>query len=610
MAHDGGQDVLAFELVPDDEAPDDDVPGAGLPGGAAPDGGDPGSGDASRRPGDGPAVAPSLLTRAGRRAGAWLRARTPAQLVAGSLAAALVVGSGAVTAVLRDRADTARLLAATGAVADLSTPVRTRWSQTLATTEDPAAAPLWTVGVLDGAQDDVVVVAVPDPDLAEPPPAIVDDRRDSGWWLHGLDVETGERLWRVPVGDATGCGTGSVNLGWDRSAVPAVAPRLVCTTGRGRTSRVVVVGPDGHLIRRTPDGLDETTRLLPGPGGTVWRTERHGPLPAGLEFVEDPAWLWRFSTAFDAPPVTLTAEDAVSGETLWTTTVPVGRVEDEGDWSGCVDDGRLTTVFDVGALSSAVTEDGVQLDTCGISVVVAPDGVVLSRYLTTPRPVTAWPRVRTLAGGGVAVSEGFVGEPWDVPWTRSTDVYDRTGQRVARLPGGVLDPLATDGTGGLDAAGVLLVRDGERLWAVGPDGTTLWSARDEPATVGAVAEADGVMVLVRHGAEARGELVGLDVASGATLWTAGPLGGMGAGLDAGMYLQGAWTDGRVVVVVTPSSRGSRAPRTWTAYAVRTGARVWQLGPDRLDAMMSPDAECLAVTGHLLCIDGATVSRVA
>lgn len=534
-------------------------------------------------------------------------------MAAGAVALALAAGSGATAAVLHDRAQTARLAAAAGGVVDLRTPVRSIWSTRFETSVALDAYPVGPVGVLEDERGrELAVVAVPDFALSDPPSAIADDRREPGWQLHGIDLDSGAQRWTVPVGEGSSCGSELDALGLDRSAQPTVERRLVCTRGQGAGSRVVVVRPDGTTTVRTPDALTATTRLRPGPGGSVWRTERPGPLPAEVALVSDPGWGWRFSDAFDAPPVRLSAEDAVTGEELWSTTLPGDRIQARDDWTRCTDHGREQAVFDVGALEASVSNDGAVLDVCGFTIVVAADGTVLGQHPSSSRALTSWPRVRSLADGGLAVGEMVAGESWSGPWTRPSTLYDREGRPVAHLDGGVLDPLASDGSAGAARArgdGVYVVLDGARVRGVRADGEPLWSRVDRPAVLGAVAQARGVLVLARYGTTTEGELVGYDVANGARLWTA-PLDVFGPGGGTEVYVRGAWTDGRVVVVVTPGTWAVPSSPAWTAYDLRTGAQVWRLGPDQVAGMLTPAARCLAVAGRLLCFDGAQVMRVA
>ncbi len=592
MARHGGPDGLTFELVPEDDG--DLAVQPPLPALL----------DAAMT------VAPSVLSRAARRAAAWLRSRTPLQLVAGAVTLATAIGAGTAAVVHADRTDAVRLATATGGVADLGLPAHTLWRTELETSASLARYPIRPVGVLGGRRGDVVVVAVPDFALSDPPSPIPDERRDPGYQLYGIDLDTGARRWTVPVGEAAACGSGSRALGRTRAAQPTIAPHLVCTWGRGTGSRVAVVAPDGTATRRTPVALDDTTRVWPGPGGTLWRTERPGVRPAGLRLVSNPDWGWRFSAAFDVPPVRLSAEDPVTGQRLWSTILPGGRLDVLDDWTRCTDTRRAQAVLDVGAVDADVSDDGAVLDVCGFTLVVAADGTVLVRHPSARRDLTSWPRVASLADGGLAVGNLREEDWWSGPWTRPADVYDRDGERVVHLDGGVLDPLASDGSAGTDRdTGVFVTLDDHRITAVNTTGRALWSRLDRPSVVGAVAHAGGVIVLARFGRTTPGELAAFDLGTGDRVWTA-PLEGMGLGGGTEMFLRAAWTDGRVVVVVTPGTRVLTASPAWTAYDLRTGAQVWRLDGEAVARLASPDAECLAAAGRLLCVDGATLTRVS
>ncbi|QAY69432.1 PQQ-binding-like beta-propeller repeat protein [Xylanimonas protaetiae] len=592
---------LVFELVPDDDVL---VPGApsfapepGLPVLTVPVPGVPAL----------PVqVAPAVLTRAARGASGWLRRRTPFQLVAGVAALVLFAGAGAGAQVLRERAAEARLQASAGGVADLSVPVSALWSRSFDAAARPPgqrATQVTPVGVLDAGRGPVVVLAVP-PTGARPETV-----------LHALDLDSGAERWEVPLGGYADCGVGAVSLSYERLALPRAQPRLVCTTGRGVRSRVVVVAPDGTTTTRAPDGVDARTSVLPGPGGVLLRVDHVGAEPDGVG-VRQLFTGSQLTGGFTAPVHHVTAEDAVTGEVLWHVSVPGGWVSQGSGPDRCTSTGPDGSPrLDVAATSSRVVDDGMILRLCGVDLVVTAGGGVVATVPTGRKAASPGPIVQSLAGRGLGVVTGRSPSGWTVAGTRPTTVYDLAGRKVVGLRGGVLDPWATDGRGVLDLTGepdargrgVLVAHDSARLWAVSAAGTVRWEVPDQPPAQGAVASADGVVVLVRKPAEGGGELVALDERVGVALWRV-PVAGFGFG--AWSFLRGAWTDGRRLVVVTPGFYGPVAQPEWTAYDVRTGTVAWHLDAAAAQEVVAPESVCAAVVGRLLCFDDDRVVRVA
>ncbi|WP_425955696.1 hypothetical protein [Xylanimonas sp. McL0601] len=599
---------LTFELVPDDDADEPwSASAVAVRAGAGP-------AEASDDDGFPPeAIAPSLLTRATRRVLGWLHGRTPLQLVAGAVALAIAVGGGGTVVILRDRAQVDRLRAAAGGVIDLSHPIREWWSSTLGAGNPGMGA--WPLAVLDGG-----VVVVKEQITNGSAALAARDGRRVRTVLHGLDVDSGDDLWQVTLdGEAPQCGTGFTDLAQTRLELTATS-RLVCVVGTGAEAKVVVVDPQGQATRRAPEGLDDRTRLLPGPDGTLLRVDWTGAAPGGLRMIEDASTGWRLSESFRPPDAQVTSEDAATGARRWETTLQAGPVDRVDDWWTCAtwnDDGK--PVFDMSGITSVVTEAGLHMQLCGVEAVLTATGDIVAQH-RTGEARNAQVVVQSLADGGL----GVVADPstggWYGQWTQPTEVVDTSGREVAQLSGGVLDPWATDGTGGIDLTGdpsrrasddgVLITHDTSHLIGVGADGTQLWRVADRPVSEGAIARGAGVVVLVRRALSGYGELVAVDLRTGATRWTVelDRAGGLGGG--AWEFARGAWTDGEVAVLVTPGNVGDSLPATWTAYNLRTGAVVWQLNGDQAGKVTPPDGLCLAVVGRLLCSDGSKLVRVA
>ncbi|GAB2463648.1 hypothetical protein [Xylanimonas ulmi] len=587
MARHGRSGGLTFELVPDDDA---DGPGPVLAL-AAPD----------PTP---PSIPPSMLTTAVRRALGWLRSRSRPQLVAGGVVLALAVGAAGAAAVLRDREREATLRAAPGGVADLSQPIHERWSSTIGGEE--AGAGLWPIAALG----DVVVLAETRGDLDGPPSLAARDGRESRTVLHGLDLDTGAERWQAPLDAEASCGTGPGDLGQSRLTIGRVT-QVVCVVGAGQDATVAVVDADGQVTTRVPDGLDEHTTLLPGPRGTLVRVRQLGDPPEGVELVVDTAMGWRLNHEFQPPDVQVSAEDALTGEARWDTRIEADVVDEGSNWWSCTTwDGAGEPRFDGRTVAASTADQGMRLWMCGVDVVLTASGRVAHQHPVGEASFAGMLMVSALTDGGLGISVSADGG-WDGR-TSSTVVVGDDGGEVMRLPGGVLDPWATDGTGGVvvggegaQGAGVIVMRDATSLIGVGADGAQRWAVPDRPRSEGALVRAAGVMLL----AGGSGEMWAVDLGTGETRWTA-PLPGVPGSGGTWGYARGAWTDGTVAVLRTPGAADGAEPTAWTAYDLRTGAVVWRLDGADADALVPSQSECAAVAGRLLCSDGSTLVRVA
>ncbi len=562
-------------------------------------------------------VEPPALGRAGRATAAWLRRRTAPQVVAGVAALALAVGGLTAAAQVRERAAAAALVASPGGVFDLGSPVHELWSRTFDVPDGLRGrleAPFWPVGVLDADGRHVVVFRLGEPDLDGSAPRAADpDTR-----LVGLDLDTGAERWQVPIDGVARCGVSSSGLRYDRFAIPTVAARLVCTTGEGIRSRVVVVEPDGTAVDRTPGGLASSTRLLPGPGGVLVRVDQTGPDPDGVALSQTLDGGWRFETGFTAPGHRIAAVDPRTGEELWHAAWPGAPVE-PGSTFRCASTGPARQPrLDVAGVSADVSDDGMVLRMCGGDVVLTASGTVVAATETGRAGASVEAYVRSLAGGGIAVARPGISARSGPGALLPTVVYDRDGREVMSRDSGFLDPMTTDGRDTVDLTGapgrrgrgVLLAHDGLWMRAVTAGGDVRWTAGGRPGVEGSVAQAGGVLALVRRSDTGDGELVGIDLGAGVERWTVslGDLGIFGGGRSS--YVRGAWTDGRVLVVIVPGFYGSAELPEWVAYDLRSGERVWHLDADATARTVTPSTQCIAVAGRLLCLDSERVARVA
>ena len=557
---------LTFELVPDDG---DDLPATGT----AP--------VRVEAAGTEPVeVPPSLAARALR----VLRSH-PRTTVASAVALALVAAGGVVAVVLPQRQRDAALTASPGAVVSLSEPIHSVWTSDAG--HVPASPGPWPVA----AFRDVVVVS----ERASPSSTV----------LRGIDLGAGTVRWSVTLDGADAvCGTGVTDQPQERLSVQPVRS-LVCVTGTGAGSRVVVVDDAGRTTRRTPAGLDAGTRLRPGPDGSVLRVQPDGTVPDGVRVVPDSTDGWVLSESFQAPTVTVSAEDARTGSVGWSQTVEGGRLDQVRDWWSCStwgDDG--TPKLDPGAVAWTVSESVVAVQVCGAEAAFTASGAPVLEAVAGTDGFGQSMAVESLPGGRVRVPSGAATDGIEDP-IGPARVVDQSGAVVADLEGGVLDPRSTDGS----TPGVLLTHDGTTVSAVGRDGATLWTVPETTMIESLVAQARGVAVVARPvGGAKTGELAALDLATGKTLWTAslGKLGSTGSTVG---FVHGAWTDGRSVVVSTPGDQVA-GRQVWAALDLRTGDVLWKLSSGEAESVIGPTATCLAVAGRLLCVEGSRLVRIS
>ncbi|MGI5191991.1 PQQ-binding-like beta-propeller repeat protein [Promicromonospora sp. CA-289599] len=538
--------ALVFDLVEHDE-PDPDrspaVPGVdGTVQVAAPVASD----DADRGP-DAP-----------REAGArWRTVLTAAAVLA------IVLGTGIASDGVRDAARIERMRDFGGAVEDVSAPLTEKW--------------VWdgTVGI--GQDWDGVEAVVLGDVLAF----------RSGRDLIALDPATGEDAWVVPLGDDPACGPIGISP-YEGTSARSVS-MMVCLYGAAADREVVTVLPDGTVSApRTlaPSDARRHGPARPGPDGTILRATRIGPESqvdlGDAECTETGECGGIVAAGRD---VELRAEDAVTGEELWTVTVPFEEAEAwecmDASWEdqsgGLAFDGQLHP----DAFGARVTSDLVQLSGCGVEAAVTPDGVLLSPEL---RQGTGY--VESLALGGY-VWLGYNGPG-------RTVVYADDGTVVVELAGHVRGPRAADGVG----PDTFLGSDetGQRLLAYAADGVPRWDVGAEALEHRFLAQVGRTAVVTAPGAGVRG----LDIDTGAERWRWD----VSAGGDEALEI---FTDGRAVLLhLIQIDSGMRR---MVSLDAATGEVLWResdeaatvrqdVATGRIDDEQMP-VVLVAVDGHLL-----------
>ncbi|PZR53081.1 hypothetical protein DNL40_08720 [Xylanimonas oleitrophica] len=575
----GSDDTFTFDLVPDDEV-DEPLPGTEdqepAPG-RAPDG-DPGQ-DGGSRPW-------------------WVRVRGASRrrTVAAVVVLVALLGTAGTVSTVRDRERTERLRAAPGGVADLSVPLRERWTYGEG---DP-----WPVA----AMRDLVVVITGTGALAleqqswfQPEPLTP---QPQGGVLRGIDLDTGRERWQVPVERVENCGPRADGAFGVRPRMP-VSEVVVCVVEVDGQRSVLTVDGQGRTTVRALEEAGPAGDVAVAAGGAVVRAETAGEMPPLLpDIVGDERIGWDVSEAFQPPDVRVVMEDARTGEVRWERLLPVPEVRPGGDWWACAQwSGGGDPVLDVGRVSLG-GGDPVVVTACGLTAQLTSSGEVVagSGLDESGRRYETW--AHALADGGFAV----------VDMSRSGDltrgparVLDRDGREVASPDGGVLDPLSTDGT----QADLVLTRDGGEVVALDASGREVWRAEGLSGVRGAVARAGGTAVLLRD--DSGRFLVGLDLGTGRTLWTwpmdvgTGASPGYVPGVDE--YVRGAWTDGRVLLVAGPGYGATERPASWTALDLRSGDVMWQVPQDEAGPSLPGTGVYRAVDGRVLFWDGTRVTRL-
>lgn len=555
-------------------------------------------------------VPPSVGARAARSAWAWLRARSPRQLAAGVVVVALAVTTGAAEHVQRGREQAARIALAPGGVHDLSAPVGERWSTELPAQDwGPGGWHSWFVshtrGVLTVLDGGVVVVAQADGSVVEE--HFADGASSSrmeldGWDLHGVDLGTGELLWTHHVpGSNLEC-SHSI-FAWNarrESPVPlGVAPErdLACITGQGADARVLVMDSAGVVTERRPAGTREHTVAAMGPQGTLWVADRLEGEGGTLMIAED----------LVAADLRLRAEDARSGEAQWEIVLPA---QSGVGWCDSWDQAGDRFLSEHLLWLSLAADPGAMLaHGCGVAATISASGEVLSSEGDTGLHTS----FRPLADGGVL---RIVEDEYGV--VLSGELVDEHGALVETLgERQLLEPWTTDGRGGANLrvpfadrgdAGRFFWRDGRDVVATTPQGEEAWRVTREDNVRSVVARAGDVVVVHTTLNSLRGShLVAFDQRTGELRWEVPLEDASRVFHQTALLVGGAWTDGEVLVVVTPALEwGAVSPLIWTAHDLRTGGVLWQVTDDSA----APPTSCLAVDGRLLCQHEDRLVRMA
>ncbi|GAA1725268.1 hypothetical protein GCM10009809_21300 [Isoptericola hypogeus] len=393
----------------------------------------------------------------------------------------------------------------------------------------------------------------------------------------GLDVGTGDELWRHELGAYPDCGPTS----YYASELTRPVDRVVCLSGdpEARTATVIdadgvvlgtrEVGPanvdaagewDDDLPQVTPAadgaiavvrGVSMTTTSLPTGGGALPRLER---------LREKGRWT----------DPSLRVEDALTGEVRGEA---VARLRDEADLESCgtlEEDGKKPRLALWTMATASPTAAG--LGVCGAGVVILPDGAVLD----VDGPNGGMVPVR--ASDGALLLSG-----------QATDALDDAGAVARTVPGYVLDPSAVD-----EAQGPWLVADEQlRVAAYDADGTRRWTSDVE--SYQALARVAGVAVM----ASTEGAVVGLDLDSGERLWTRDDLVGNDAGSGPNDSVTGVVTDGRRVLVGVGGGTDLRLVSLDARSGETLGEQELDGGPGLL----------LAVDGHVLVAEDGGISGV-
>ncbi|GGM10649.1 PQQ-binding-like beta-propeller repeat protein [Promicromonospora citrea] len=474
--------------------------------------------------------------------------------VVGPVAAVLAValGTGVAVESTREAARYERVRELRGGVADLTDPLEELWAW------EGRVGPQQSFAFQDS------LVAVLGDWLVLP----------SGDRLVALDPASGDEAWSVDLGTDPVCGP----LGLPGRADVEVR-RLVCVAGSPGERTLRVVEPDGSIsAERALDPADDDRygAPRPGPGGTLLRAERVGPL-AEVDLTEVRCTVDAGCTGSVTAGrgVVVRAEDAATGEERWTVDVPFRRTPVDR-CSGWFEEpwGRERSASENGLVETetfdaAVSDRLITLYGCGVEVGITPSGLLLGAGEGPGR----WWAEELRLGEGYVVHRA----------TGTTTLHDATGAQVAEADAPVLtEPLTADGTGPVT---LLATQDGA-VAAFAPDGTPRWTVPGESAQT-FVAQVRGTVVL--HAMD--GSLLGLDLETGEPVWRQ-PGNGIG-------YVTGAFTDGRAVLLVAPMGEGF----SLRAYDAASGDVLWEgdapPSPSDVDDLTAPLFQLVAVDGRLL-----------
>ncbi|WP_083371321.1 outer membrane protein assembly factor BamB family protein [Paraoerskovia marina] len=416
---------------------------------------------------------------------------------------------------------------------------------------------VWSTPARYGVLRDDVVVAV------------------DGSVARGHDPATGAELWSydLGLGENPSCG---VEFGFRGDELSTGDP-LVCLS-RALPYEVAVVD-DGELTAQRVLDLPAGASVAPGPGGSLVVAQGDGDPVDATVLLDELASIEGLAPDPDLVPlvegVDVAAQDAVSDEPLWTRHLEP-HVVDNG-WR-CVELGEGDDSYRFAGAGEASVLSGaglVQVLGCGVSATLSADGTVLaepgSGETVVPLPGGLLARNPDLM---IAVEPG------------PSEVLDRQGEVLHEVPGTILSPSATDGTGSptFVANGSLRAFDGTQ---------ELWSA---PVGAEQVLAVTGQVVV----AATSYAIQGLDRETGQMLWE--------QDVTASAWLSSAFVDDeRLILLATDQSNPEEGlTQTLTAYGLRDGEVRWQQPvPDGPAAGTSVQV----ADGRMVVTDGATVSVV-
>lgn len=417
----------------------------------------------------------------------------------------------------------------------------------------------------------------------------------SGHDLVALDPATGEEAWVVPLGDDPVCGPTGISP--DQGTPARSVSMLVCLYGAAADREAVAVRPDGTASApRTLDPSDTRRHgpARPGPDGSVLRALRIGPesqVDLGDARCEDSGEC--SGTVAAGRDIELRAESAVTGEELWTVTLPFEGAEAWECWNDSWGEQSGGLAFDgevhPDGFGGQVTADLVRLHGCGVAAAVTPDGLLLD-----PEPEPGEGHVESLALGGYA---------WlDQSGPARTVIYDDDGAVVVDVPSYVRGPGVADGAG----PDTLLGTDdiGGRLLAYDADGAQRWDVAARAPEHAFLAQV-GRIVVVR--AQGEDEVRGLDVDTGTERWR-------WETPAVGDWVLETFTDGRAVLLHLIQA-DSGIPRMVSLDAA-SGELLWQESDEAATARQdvatgvidenAPAPTLVAVDGRLLEVSSTGV----
>ncbi|SMF14754.1 putative pyrroloquinoline-quinone binding quinoprotein [Cellulosimicrobium cellulans J34] len=515
------------------------------------------------------------------------RGRRTAVVGATAAGVALVLGGMLAVDAWQGRGELDRLRTAPGAVEPLPDAPEERWTTDVALANSIGFLPSTVVTVEEGA-------AV------------------------GSSLDTGEELWRVDVGVGAACGSvflWSPPAGEPDPTIVCVAPALDGADGQdaddlptdlwtGRVQstdwEVVVVDAAGEVLGRRST-TTEGGVPAPGPGGTVVRAERVGPVPEGdgteLEIDMTTGSVGEIP---EGRAAVLRVEDALTGDVRWDAELPfVARSGQCVEWSEV--DGAETVRASLEGLWTGAEPRLVRVDGCGVTGWFTPDG---ARLDDPDNPVDS---VVALGDGSYyrdpASNEygwGY-GSPEPADPAAAPAVLGPDGSLRWEAPGPVLVPQSTDGR-----PAPLLVQDGLEVAAFDGTGAEVWRGT-EPWTPESVLVAAGGTFVVSTG-YGGAVLVGIDAATGRETWSLsrddvdGLLGDSGSEAS-GWSVDSAYTDGsRAIAVISNWQDGSS---TLVALDLADGRVVWTAdwGEDARGSWVLP------IQGRLLRLGEAAITRL-